>query len=107
MLPESRPVAFGNRSPNSSPRSPCLAELECFSVPRIQNDYPDLWAARDRDKLNFRYPNGESYKEHGSTELMCLAGIFLQVVISAIAGPPHTLNLKCLGLLRLRAERLA
>ena len=28
-------------------------------------DYPDLWAARERDKLNFRYPNGESYQARG------------------------------------------
>mmetsp|Transcript_45959 Transcript_45959/g.103163 ORF Transcript_45959/g.103163 Transcript_45959/m.103163 type:complete len:571 (+) Transcript_45959:92-1804(+) len=34
-----------------------------LSYAEIQSDYPDLWAARDRDKLNFRYPNGESYKD--------------------------------------------
>lgn len=33
-----------------------------MALPRIIRDYPDLWAARERDKLNFRYPNGESYQ---------------------------------------------
>ncbi|CAE7537461.1 PFKFB2 [Symbiodinium microadriaticum] len=34
-----------------------------LSYAEIQQDYPDLWGARERDKLNFRYPNGESYKD--------------------------------------------
>lgn len=29
----------------------------------IKRDYPDLWAERERDKLHFRYPNGESYTD--------------------------------------------
>ena len=33
-----------------------------LSYAEIIRDYPDLWAARERDKLNFRYPNGESYQ---------------------------------------------
>ena len=39
---------------------------------RIIRDYPDLWAARERDKLNFRYPNGESYQASSvGTVLQC------------------------------------
>eukprot|EP00913_Durusdinium_trenchii_P000671 g624.t1 len=34
-----------------------------LSYAEIKRDYPDLWAARERDKLNFRYPNGESYQD--------------------------------------------
>lgn len=34
-----------------------------LSYAEIIRDYPDLWAARERDKLNFRYPNGESYQD--------------------------------------------
>jgi len=34
-----------------------------LSYAEIMKDYPDLWAARERDKLNFRYPNGESYQD--------------------------------------------
>jgi len=34
-----------------------------LSYAEIEQDYPDLWSARERDKLNFRYPNGESYKD--------------------------------------------
>ena len=39
--------------------------IEFCKCPRIMKDYPDLWAARERDKLNFRYPNGESYQARG------------------------------------------
>eukprot|EP00931_Biecheleriopsis_adriatica_P015992 TRINITY_DN11949_c0_g1_i1.p1 TRINITY_DN11949_c0_g1~~TRINITY_DN11949_c0_g1_i1.p1 ORF type:complete len:613 (+),score=86.53 TRINITY_DN11949_c0_g1_i1:564-2402(+) len=34
-----------------------------LSYDDIRRDYPDLWEARERDKLRFRYPNGESYQD--------------------------------------------
>ncbi len=34
-----------------------------LTYPEIQNQHPDLFAARAADKLNYRYPQGESYTD--------------------------------------------
>lgn len=40
-------------------------DLNGMSYEQIKRDHPEIWAARERDKLNFRYPGagGESYAD--------------------------------------------
>ncbi|CAE8587299.1 unnamed protein product [Polarella glacialis] len=61
-------VGRKNTKEFSAMSSSLLNELDAgvcngLSYDNVRVNHPELWAERERDKLHFRYPNGESYQD--------------------------------------------